>query len=127
MPPIDRGPYVPKSDAAIEAPDINDFNYRMTVLFDDFTKHHPNVSATLFSTNDLFSKVIDNPGAFPQTAIYKNTTGSCKAYEQGDVPRMDYFNTTCQYPVNQYFWLNGLHPTYPIHEALAAQVADALA
>ncbi|KAI4141396.1 MAG: hypothetical protein L6R39_005356 [Caloplaca ligustica] len=126
VPPIDRGPHVPKADATIEGPAINDFNYRMTVLFDGFTARHKGVSVLLFNTNSLFSQVIDNPTLFPQTAIYKNTTGSCKAYESGEVPSMDYYNSTCQYPVNEYLWLNGLHPTYPVHEALAAQVAIAL-
>ncbi|KAL8718509.1 MAG: hypothetical protein Q9225_004358 [Loekoesia sp. 1 TL-2023] len=126
VPPIDRGPYVAKADAAIEGADINDFNYRMIRLFASFTKQHRDVSVLLFNTNGLFSQVIDNPSVFPQTAIYKDTTDSCKAYEQGEVPHMDYFDSTCQYPVNQYLWLNGLHPTYPVHEAIAAQLAIAL-
>lgn len=113
-------------DQTVVAQDINDFNYRMTKLFDSFTKDK-DVSVLLFHTNKLFSEVIDDPSVFPQTAIYKNTTGSCKAYEQGEVPRMDFFNSTCEYPVNEYLWLNGLHPTYPVHEALAAQLAVALA
>lgn len=29
-------------------------------------------------------------------------------------------------PVNQYFWLNTLHPTYPVHDVVAEQVAKAL-
>lgn len=126
VPPIDRGPYVTQPDATIEASDINDFNYRMRVLFNSFNSTHKDVSVLLFNTNKLFSEAIDNPKVWPQTAIYKNTTGSCKAYETGDVPSMDYYNSTCQYPVNEYLWLNGLHPTYPIHEAMAAQVAIAL-
>ncbi|KAL8687930.1 MAG: hypothetical protein Q9218_006033 [Villophora microphyllina] len=126
VPPIDRGPYVSKPDATIEAPDINDFNYRMQVLFKSFTATHHDVSVLLFNTNKLFSEAIDNPSVWPQTAVYKNTTGSCKAYETGDVPAMDYYDPGCQYRVNEYLWLNGLHPTYPIHEAMAAQVALAL-
>ena len=38
-------------------------------------------------------------------------------------PTNDYFNSTCAIPVNQYFWLNSLHPTYPMHDVLAEQVA----
>jgi phospholipase/lecithinase/hemolysin len=38
-------------------------------------------------------------------------------------PTNDYFNATCTIPVNQYFWLNSLHPTYPMHDVLAHQVA----
>ena len=29
-------------------------------------------------------------------------------------------------PVNQYFWLNSLHPTYPIHDVVAEQVVKSL-
>ncbi|KAI4200958.1 MAG: hypothetical protein LQ346_002284, partial [Caloplaca aetnensis] len=98
LPPIDRGPYVDNEDEKVEGPAINDFNYRMTVLFNGFTKAHNDVSVLLFNTNMLFSKAIDDPSNYPQTAIYKNTTGSCKAYESGEVPSMDFFNQTCQYP-----------------------------
>ncbi|KAL8660178.1 MAG: hypothetical protein Q9202_006774 [Teloschistes flavicans] len=126
VPPIDRGPYMSTADAQIEAPDINDFNYRMEVLFKRFTSTHHDVSMLLFNTNKLFSEAIDNPKVWPQTAMYQDTRGACKAYESGDVPAMNYYDSSCQYRVNEYLWLNGLHPTYPIHEALAAQVAIAL-
>ncbi|KAL9581007.1 MAG: hypothetical protein Q9203_006076 [Teloschistes exilis] len=126
VPPIDRGPYMSKPDAQIEGPDINDFNWRMELLFKSFTSAHDDVSVLLFNTNMLFSEAIDNPKIWPQTALYKSTTGACKAYESSDVPAMDYYDPSCQYRVNEYLWLNGLHPTYPIHEALAAQVAKAL-
>ncbi|KAL8928229.1 MAG: hypothetical protein Q9208_001939 [Pyrenodesmia sp. 3 TL-2023] len=126
VPPIDRGPYVDGEEEKVQGPAINDFNYRMAVLFNGFTKAHGDVSVLLFNTNMLFSKTIDDPSTYPQTAIYKNTTGTCKAYESGAIPSLDYFNETCQYAANEYFWLNGLHPTYPIHEALAAQLAIAL-
>ncbi|KAL8856639.1 MAG: hypothetical protein Q9178_006795 [Gyalolechia marmorata] len=127
VPPVNRGPYKVQPDKGIEGEVINDFNYRMRELVSTFTAAHNDVSVLLFDTNRLFSQAIDNPTVWPQTANLKNTTGSCTAYERDEVPSMDYFDPSCQYPVNQYFWLNGLHPTYPIHEAMAAQVAIALA
>ncbi|KAL8958855.1 MAG: hypothetical protein Q9193_004169 [Seirophora villosa] len=120
VPPIDRG------TKPIEARAVSDFNKRMVRLFATFTSKHNDVSVLLFNTHSVFSQAIAQPSVWPQTANLKDTTGNCKAYESGDVPSMDYYDSTCQYPVNQYFWLNGLHPTYPIHEALAAQVAIAL-
>ena len=60
--------------------------------------------------------------SYPQTAGYLNTTEFCVAYENG-TPEPDTFNETCGIPVNEYFWLNQLHPTYPMHDALAAQIA----
>jgi len=35
----------------------------------------------------------------------------------------DFFDPTCGVPVNEYFWLNTLHPTYPMHDVLAQQIA----
>jgi phospholipase/lecithinase/hemolysin len=32
----------------------------------------------------------------------------------------------CGVPVNQYFWLNSLHPTFPVHDVLAEKVAQML-
>lgn len=33
----------------------------------------------------------------------------------------------CDYAVYEYLWLNNLHPTYPIHNLLAKEVAALLA
>jgi hypothetical protein len=41
-------------------------------------------------------------------------------------PTEDFFDTTCQYPANQYFWLNPLLPNTPIHDVLAQEVARQL-
>lgn len=38
----------------------------------------------------------------------------------------DYFDPVCEIPINQYFWINGLHPTYPIHDVLAEHVSEML-
>jgi len=41
-------------------------------------------------------------------------------------PEWDTFDENCTYPVNEYFWLNSLHPTYPIHDVVAEGVAELL-
>lgn len=41
-------------------------------------------------------------------------------------PESDTFYEGCGVPVDQYFWLNSLHPTGPIHEVVAEQVAKLL-
>jgi hypothetical protein len=41
-------------------------------------------------------------------------------------PTENYFNATCGIPVNEYFWLNSLHPTYPMQDVLAEGVAAQL-
>ncbi|KAK8085082.1 fungal cellulose binding domain-containing protein [Apiospora hydei] len=41
-------------------------------------------------------------------------------------PNLDTLDPACGIPVNEYFWLNSLHPTYPMHDVVAEQVAAAL-
>jgi phospholipase/lecithinase/hemolysin len=41
-------------------------------------------------------------------------------------PTEDYLDPRCYIPVNQYFWLNGLHPTYPIHDVMAEHIVKLL-
>lgn len=41
-------------------------------------------------------------------------------------PEIDTFTPSCGIAVDEYFWLNNLHPTYPIHDVVAKQVAEAL-
>lgn len=41
-------------------------------------------------------------------------------------PNDNTLTPSCGVAVNEYFWLNNLHPTYPIHAVVAQQVADAL-
>jgi len=86
---------------------------------------YEDVNVFLVDTNQIFSEVLDNPRAFAQTAGYRNTTAYCEAYMNG-TPTMTYFDPSCGVPVNEYFWLNSLHPTYPMMDVLAQQVARRL-
>ena len=127
VPPIDRAPGKVPADRRLEANVVNDFNYRIKELFKAFTSAHEDISALLFDLSGLCSQIISNPATFPQTANLKNTTGLCEAYKSKEVPSIDYKDPSCEYAVDEYFWLNELHPTYPVHEAHAAQLALALA
>jgi len=35
-------------------------------------------------------------------------------------------DASCDYPVNEYLWLNDLHPTFPVHNATAASIVELL-
>jgi len=37
---------------------------------------------------------------------------------------LSYFDPTCGVPVDQYLWLNELHPTYPVHNLMASQIVQ---
>jgi len=94
-------------------------------MANSFASTNQDTTVFLFNTNAIFSAVLKYPRIFNQTAGYKNTTGYCDAYQNG-TPAENYFYPNCTIPVNQYFWLNGLHPTYPMHEVMAKQIAKGL-
>jgi len=35
-------------------------------------------------------------------------------------------DASCDYAVNEYLWLNDLHPTFPVHNATAASIVELL-
>lgn len=148
VPPVDRTPMslLLSSDAqASEASYIGAFNFRLGALVYNLGLRHPDTTRFTFDTNLLFTRVLDNPGQFPEAAGYRNTTNYCTAYMKwvdpsyADVdiwqaelitfsgtPTLTYFHPSCGVPVNEYLWLNDLHPTYPMHNFLASQVARLL-
>ncbi|KAF2036682.1 hypothetical protein EK21DRAFT_95917 [Setomelanomma holmii] len=104
---------------------IANWNSRLANMTTNFKKGHAGVETFVFDTNALFTKVIQNPKAYPQTAGYKNVTGFCDAYENG-TPTWYTKDPNCTYAVNEYLWLNDLHPTFPVHNATAAEIVKFL-
>lgn len=41
-------------------------------------------------------------------------------------PTTDYFEPMCGIPVSKYFWLDGLHPTYPIQDVFIEETVKLL-
>ena len=91
----------------------------------NFTANHTDATAFVFDTHTVFENIIKNPKTYPQTSAILNTTNYCTAYENG-TPTEDYLDPSCYIPVQDYFWLNSLHPVYPVHNATAAQLAQQL-
>jgi len=79
-----------------------------------------------FDMNGLFTQVLDDPTYSTITQVYQDTTHTCKPYTNSPLPSMNYKSPDCAYPVNEYFWLNGYHPTYPVHDLTAAEIAYGL-
>lgn len=81
--------------------------------------------------NGLFSKVLDDVSYSSLTAGYKDTTHLCNVYANADantpLPSENYKSPDCEYAVNEYFWLSGYHPTYPVHDSMASEIAGGLA
>ncbi|KAH8808553.1 hypothetical protein F5884DRAFT_673363 [Xylogone sp. PMI_703] len=125
VPPVDRSPLITGQGASaetLEKADITAWNDAVVAMAQGLKAAHSDVNVFVYDTNSIFTEVLDNPASFPQTSIYQNTTAYCVAYENG-TPTTDYFDPSCGVPVNEYFWLNSLHPTYPMHDVLAEQVS----
>ncbi|KAE8453661.1 hypothetical protein EG329_009172 [Mollisiaceae sp. DMI_Dod_QoI] len=128
VPPVDRAPLALANSAAnqaIEKADIAAWNSALVDMAKSVKAEKPDVNIFTVDSNKYFTQVLDDPKSYPQTAGYKNTTAYCGAYQNG-TPKPDTFTASCGVPVNQYFWLNSLHPTYPMQDVLAEAVADQL-
>lgn len=148
VPPVDRSPgtlELSSSDQAQEAAYIGTYNFRLGALVYNVAVRHTGTTSFLFDTNFLFTRVLDDPGQFEETAGYKNTTGYCEAYAEwvlsgytngpsleaeltfpSGTPTLTYFDPSCGVSVDEYFWLNTLHPTYPMHNFMGSQIVQLL-
>ncbi|KUJ10928.1 uncharacterized protein LY89DRAFT_595545 [Mollisia scopiformis] len=126
-PPLERTwqPAEKEKIKAKFASDVAIYNQRVKNAAFDLKKTFPDSNVFHLNTNDLFNQALDDAKAFPQTSGILNTTDPCPEYQSG-TPTSDYYDPKCRIPVNQYFWLNGLHPTYPIHDVLAEHIAKLL-
>ncbi|KAF2099755.1 hypothetical protein NA57DRAFT_75260 [Rhizodiscina lignyota] len=130
VPPIQRAPktaLAPNASAQglveKESTAIADWNMRLVNMASNLTSTYSDATAFVFDTYGLFNNALDNPKAYEQTKMLKNTTNFCASYEDG-TSKPDTFNRNCIYPVDEYFWLNSLHPTGAIHNAMAFQLAQ---
>ncbi|ORY61428.1 uncharacterized protein BCR38DRAFT_373253 [Pseudomassariella vexata] len=130
VPPTDRSPLMlGQTEWAITTikADIEAFNGLLSEMTRNLTdKHEGEVNVWVYDANTAFGEVLDDPAVYEQTAGYKNTTAYCEDYENG-TPAWDTLIENCGIPVDEYFWLNSLHPTYHMHEVVAEKVAESLA
>lgn len=121
-PPLERYPSSESDDrkAAVVA-----WNARAARMAAKLRTKYKDTTVFLFDTHALFSKVLHDPRAFSQTAKYIYTTAACDGYA-GKTVRTNYSDPSCGVPLRYYLWHDNLHPTYPIQEAIAAQIAGTL-
>lgn len=127
VPPVDRSPLTTRQGPDFSAKErihIQRWNDGVAQLAANLCQR-PGTTVFLYDAHGPFSRVIDDPAAFPETAGYHNTTGFCEAYA-GGTDKPDSRLPECPHAVNQYLWLNDLHPTYPVHRLWARQIAEML-
>ncbi|TDZ60878.1 Acetylesterase [Colletotrichum trifolii] len=127
VPPVDRTPMLlaEKADAQkLCKADVADFNAKVEGMARS-VKGWEGANAWVVDANGVFNGALDDVKKFGSTAGVRNTTAYCAAYENG-TDKPDTLIESCGVKVDEYFWLNSLHPTYPIHDAVAETVAEAL-
>ena len=60
-----------------------------------------------------------------QSYAFSNAHNLAKAIRSG-TPTLSYLDPSCGIPVDQYLWLNDLHPTYPMHNLIASRIVQQL-
>ncbi|KXJ93536.1 hypothetical protein Micbo1qcDRAFT_223168 [Microdochium bolleyi] len=128
VPPMDRSPgYIEAGTWNVDQAKIAvaGWKSRMAALAKNLKQSKPDVNLFIYSSAADFGKALDNPAAFGQTAGLKVLDKYCKDYQNG-TPAKDTFIAACGVPVNQYFWRDSIHPTYPIHQVVAEQFVKTL-
>jgi phospholipase/lecithinase/hemolysin len=128
VPPVNRSPltagYGPSAQA-LQATDIAAYNANLTHLAANLSATYPDAFTYVFDTNAIFTQVLDDPCSHPETCAYKNTTDYCFYYENGTASWYTFY-PNCSLPVDEYFWLNSLHPTFRMMNVTAQEIAREL-
>lgn len=101
--------------------EIASLNSGLSKLRMKFQHAYPDASVQVFDVHELYTQVMRNPMAFPQTRNLKVTTETCVDYVLDNSPG-DIYVPDCGVPLSQYFWHN-LHVTETVHDVTAAYVA----
>ncbi|KAL8741021.1 MAG: hypothetical protein Q9190_006328, partial [Brigantiaea leucoxantha] len=140
VPPIDLSPLynTNPSNAKLVASATSDFNSRFAALADALNaKYGSEIGFWYFDTHALFSRILAGPGS-----RFRNTTGYCEAYLQdaldssgkgGGAAEMGLLEPKTKKKecgggvrLDEYFWFDGLHPTWPVHKVLAQEIVMGL-
>ena len=84
VPPVDRSPLTVgqgAASAATEAVDVAAWNANVTALAANLSSTYSDAFTYVFDTNAVFTQVLDDPCAFPETCAYRNTTDYCESCE----------------------------------------------
>ncbi|KAJ3041496.1 hypothetical protein HDV00_009292 [Rhizophlyctis rosea] len=100
---------------------VQDWNAQVKAKVQALKTKHSDVTTIFFDSYKLFKTMIEHPKQYGLT----NVTGTCPYYEQHAITAPDLKVDGCQ-PVNEYFWMNSLHPMFPVHKELAKQLSKEL-
>lgn len=131
VPPMDQSPpaRLPIYDHNVTAETVQMMNDRIAGSIKRFSRKHKD--ATVFSIDfySLFRQIARAPSTFPQTQIYKNTTGMCWEYEfmeTTSVATPQQIEKCGGLKPIEYLWHDVIHLTSPAHDVLAAVMSQLL-
>ena len=124
VPPMDRSPIGEISDKPYRD-SIVTYNAVLGEMVSRLARDHPDVTVFLFDTHAFFQNVLDDPKAFSPTAGFLRSSTLSSAYAAHRV-RKHTIDPICGSKLEEHMWLNEFHPTYPVHDALAGEVAKLL-
>ena len=110
----------------ILATTVPDWNKRTKNMAMNLSTAYEDVSVFVFDTDMLFNEILDNPTNFKETKGITNVTGYCEAFYNIAPATPTSTDPSCPVPYDQYFWRDGLHVTFTVHQAMAAQIAEGL-
>lgn len=122
VPPIERSPGTTVLGPDVEAEEKSArllFNGKLAQSTGQLLQNHTDAKAFIFKSSAVFTKLLDDPAPFG----IKNTTGFCQDYS-GGTSTPTTFLPECGIPVNEYLWLNTLHPTWTVHQEVAKELAN---
>ncbi|KAI7883859.1 hypothetical protein K492DRAFT_184281 [Lichtheimia hyalospora FSU 10163] len=107
VPPMEHAPaHIGNNTIAKVVKSFNDLLQARVALFN--IKHKDDVFIHYFDAHRYFNEYLTN-----SSGLFKNTTGYCSTDK-------------CEYPNYEYFWMNNIHPMYPVHKLLAEDLSREL-
>ena len=132
VPPLDLAPAFNTEhiEAGLLANAITDFNFRISKLVSAVSDSYPDAAFFGYDTHSLFQRILNDPASMMGLINHVplvNLIATCQAYKNPQtLPSLGFFQKKCGVPVDQYFWMSGYHPTWPVHKLLAEQIATDL-
>ncbi|KAI7895994.1 uncharacterized protein EV154DRAFT_493125 [Mucor mucedo] len=111
VPPIDRAPmwHNTRNENLIRSR-VRGYNEKLKIMIEGLKKGHPKDTFFEYDAWSYFNMLMDNPKPYNMTDI----DTFCPDWAHPE-------ENNCK-PIEEYFWLNDLHPTFHVHELLAKDI-----
>lgn len=139
VPPIQRMPgaeqlYIQAGSASVRREllpqAVEDWNTRLLTVASNLSSAYPDVRIGVTDTHSLFDSALAYPCSSQFTCPIRETTTFCRSNDTGrDVKSNGYGRPKdpgCKFYDDQYFWRDGYHFMWRVHEMLADSIARSI-